>query len=243
MRIAKKIAESGAASRREAERLIAEGRVFVNGEVVTTPVFFVDDSHEIAIDGKPIGKKSEKLVIWKMNKPKGYLTTKRDPKGRKTVFDLFPETNDRLLYIGRLDYNSEGLLLFTNDGNFSRKLELPATGLSRSYKVRFHGNLTKEKIEKLKNGVTVDGIHYGSIDVKIIKQDKSNNWAILTLKEGKNREIRKVLESLGCIVNRLIRTNYGTVSLGNLPSGKVEKLSEKEVRELVRAAVSDLTLF
>lgn len=234
MRIAKKIAESGAASRREAEKLIAEGRVSVNGEVVTTPVFFVDDSHEIAIDGKPIGKKSEKLVVWKMNKPKGYLTTKRDPKGRKTVFDLFPETNHRLLYIGRLDYNSEGLLLFTNDGNFSRKLELPATGLSRSYKVRFHGNLTKEKIEKLKNGVTVDGIHYGSIDVKIIKQDKSNNWAVLTLKEGKNREIRKVLESLGCIVNRLIRVSYGTVSLGDLLLGKVEQLSKNELRKLIR---------
>ena len=238
MRIAKKIAESGAASRREAERLIEEGRVSVNGEVVTTPVFFVDDSHEIAIDGKPIGKKSEKLIVWKMNKPKGYLTTKRDPKGRKTVFDLFPKMEDRLLYIGRLDYNSEGLLLFTNDGNFSRKLELPSTGLSRSYKVRFHGNLTKEKIEKLKNGITVDGIHYSPIDVKIIKQDKSNNWAILTLKEGKNREIRKVLESFGCVVNRLIRISYGTVYLSNLSSGKVEKLSEKEILKLVKAANS-----
>ena len=235
MRIAKKIAESGAASRREAERLIAEGRVSVNGEIVMTPVFFVDDSHEITIDGKPIGKKSEKLIVWKMNKPKGYLSTKRDPKGRKTVFDLFPKTNDRLLYIGRLDYNSEGLLLFTNDGNFSRKLELPSTGLTRSYKVRFHGNLTEEKIEKLKNGMTVDGINYGPIDVKIIKQDKSNNWAVLTLKEGKNREIRKVLESLGCTVNRLIRVSYGTVSLGNLQSGKVEKLSENEIRKLVKA--------
>lgn len=236
MRIAKKIAESGAASRREAERLIAEGRVCVNGDIVTTPVFFVDDSHEITIDGKPISKKSEKLIVWKMNKPKGYLTTKYDPKGRKTVFDLFPNTDERLLYIGRLDYNSEGLLLFTNDGNFSRKLELPATGLSRSYKVRFHGNLTKEKIEKLKNGVTVDGINYGPIDAKIIKQDRSNNWAILTLREGKNREIRKVLESLDCTVNRLIRISYGTVSLSNLPSGKVEKLSEKEIRKLAQAA-------
>lgn len=236
MRIAKKIAESGAASRREAERLIAEGRVSVNGEVITSPVFFVEDSHEIAIDGKPIGKKSEKLVVWKMNKPKGYLTTKRDPKGRKTVFDLFPKTSDRLLYIGRLDYNSEGLLLFTNDGNFSRRLELPSTGLSRSYKVRFHGNLTKEKIEKLQNGVTVDGINYEPIKVEIVKQDKSNNWAILTLKEGKNREIRKVLESMDCVVNRLIRISYGTVSLGNLPSGKVEKLSEKDVRKLAKTA-------
>lgn len=236
MRIAKKIAESGAASRREAERLIEEGRVSVNGEVVTTPVFFVDDSHKITIDGKPIGKKPKKLVVWKMNKPKGYLTTKRDPKGRKTVFDLFPKINDRLLYIGRLDYNSEGLLLFTNDGNFSRKLELPSTGLSRSYKVRFHGNLTKEKIDKLKKGLTVDKIHYGPIDAKIIKQDKSNNWAIFTLKEGKNREIRKVLESLNCIVNRLIRISYGTVSLSNLPSGKVEKLSENEVQKLAHTA-------
>lgn len=241
MRIAKKIAESGVASRREAERLIEEGRVSVDGEVVTTPVFFVDDSQEIAIDGKPIGNKSEKLVVWKMNKPKGYLTTKHDPKGRKTVFDLFPKVEDRLLYIGRLDYNSEGLLLFTNDGNFSRKLELPSTGLSRSYKVRFHGNLTKEKIEKLKKGVTVDKTHYGPIDVKIIKQDKSNNWAILTLKEGKNREIRKVLESLDCTVNRLIRVSYGTVSLGNLPSGKVEQLSENEIQKLAEEAGAPLS--
>lgn len=232
MRIAKKIAESGIASRREAERLIEEGRVSVNGEVITTPVFFVDDSHEIKVDGKILGGKSEKLVVWKMNKPRGYLTTKSDPKGRKTVFDLFPKVDDRQLYIGRLDYNSEGLLLFTNDGNFSRKLELPSTGLKRSYKVRFHGNLSEEKIRKLKNGVTVDGINYGTIDVKIEKQDKSNNWAILTLREGKNREIRKVLEALGCTVNRLIRISYGTVSLGNLPSGKVEKLSDAELKKL-----------
>ncbi len=236
MRIAKKIAESGAASRREAENLISEGRVRVNGEVVTTPVFFVDDSWEITIDGKPIGKKSEKLVVWKMNKPKGYLTTKHDTKGRKIVFDLFPKTNERLLYIGRLDYNSEGLLLFTNNGNFSRKLELPATGLPRSYKVRFHGNLTKEKIEKLKAGITVAGIRYNPIDVKIINQDKSNNWVILTLKEGKNREIRKVLDALGCIVNRLIRISYGTVSLGDLQLGKIEKLSENETQKLAKAA-------
>ncbi len=236
MRIAKKIAKSGAASRREAERLIAEGRVFVDGEVVTTPVFFVSDSHEITIDGKPIRTKAKKLIVWKMNKPKGYLTTKRDPKGRKTVFDLFPKINDRLLYIGRLDYNSEGLLLFTNDGNFSRKLELPSTGLSRSYKVRFHGNLTSEKITKLKKGITIDGINYGPIDVKIEKQDKTNNWAILTLKEGKNREIRKILEFLDCIVSRLIRISYGTVSLGNLSSGKIEKLSVNETEKLIRAS-------
>lgn len=236
MRIAKKIAEIGVASRREAERLILEGRVSVDGTIVTTPVFFVEDFQQIFIDGKPIGKKSEQLVVWKMNKPKGYITTKRDPKGRKTVFDLFPSVNDRLLYIGRLDYNSEGLLLFTNNGEFSRKLELPSTGLTRSYKVRFFGNLTKEKVQKLKTGITVNGINYGSIVVSDFKQDKSNNWAVLTLKEGKNREIRKVLEAVGCTVNRLIRVSYGTVSLGNLPLGKVEQLSKSEVKKLAEAA-------
>lgn len=236
MRIAKKIAEIGVASRREAERLILEGRVSVDGTIVTTPVFFVEDFQQIFIDGKPIGKKSEQLVVWKMNKPKGYITTKRDPKGRKTVFDLFPSVNDRLLYIGRLDYNSEGLLLFTNNGEFSRKLELPSTGLTRSYKVRFFGNLTKEKVQKLKTGITVNGINYGSIVVSDFKQDKSNNWAVLTLKEGKNREIRKVLEAVGCTVNRLIRVSYGTVSLGNLPLGKVEQLSKSEVKKLAEVA-------
>ncbi len=236
MRIAKKIAEIGVASRREAERLIAEGRVSVDGEVVTTPVFFVDDSQQIFINGKPIRNKSERLVVWKMNKPKGYLTTKKDPKGRKTVFDLFPKVEDRLIYIGRLDYNSEGLLLFTNNGDFSRKLELPSTGLTRSYKVRFFGNLTKEKVRQLRSGITVDGINYGPIEVSDLKQEKSNSWVVLTLKEGKNREIRKVLEAVGCAVNRLIRVSYGTVSLGKLALGKVEQLSENEVKKLAKKA-------
>lgn len=236
IRLAKRIAESGIASRREAERLIDEGRIVVDGQIVTTPVFFVDDTNRIIVDGKPIDKKSTKIIVWKMNKPRGYLTTKRDMQGRKTVFDLFPNISQRLLYIGRLDYNSEGLLLFTNNGDFSRKLELPSTGLSRSYKVRFFGALTDEKIKKLQNGITIDGINYGKIKVEILKQDKSNNWALLTLKEGKNREIRKVMKYLNCEVSRLIRVSYGPISLGNLPPGKIEELSPDELEELKEAA-------
>ena len=238
MRLAKRIAESGVASRREAERLIEQGRVSVDDKLVTTPVFFVDESNEIFVDGKSINLKSEKLMVWKMHKPKGYLTTKRDPQGRKTVFDLFPadSISQRLLYIGRLDYNSEGLLLFTNDGDFSRKLELPSTGLTRSYKVRFFGRLTEEKIEKLQNGIHIDGINYGKIEVEILKQNKSNNWALLTLKEGKNREIRRVLQHLDCEVNRLIRISYGSILLGDLPIGKIQELSPEELKKLQNVA-------
>ena len=238
IRLAKKIAESGVASRREAEQLIKSNRVSVDGRVVSTPVFFVSDENKICIDGKPISVATDELVVWKMNKPRGYLTTRTDPKGRKTVFELFDErmADQRLIYIGRLDYNSEGLLLFTNDGNFSRKLELPATALPRTYKVRFHGQLTPEKVARMEKGIKIDGINYGPVTVKLFDQNKGNNWAFFTLREGKNREIRKILEYFGCTVNRLIRVSYGTVNLGDLPQGKIVKLSSEEVKKLVETA-------
>ena len=237
IRLAKKIAEIGAASRREAERLIKSGRISVNGQVILTPVFFVDDKSAIFIDGKPISSISEELAVWKMNKPRGYLTTRTDPKDRKTVFDLFEKDIDkRLIYVGRLDYNSEGLLLFTNNGNFSRKLELPSTALPRTYKVRFHGQLTPEKAAIIAKGIKIKGINYAPISIRLLDQNKSNNWAFFTLNEGKNREIRNILEYLGCPVSRLIRISYGTVNLGELPSGKIAKLSREEVKKLADIA-------
>lgn len=238
IRLAKKIAESGIASRREAEQLIKSNRVSVDEQIVSTPVFFVNDENTICIDGKPISVASDELVVWKMNKPRGYLTTRTDPKGRKTVFELFDKSmiDQRLIYIGRLDYNSEGLLLFTNDGNFSRKLELPATSLPRTYKVRFHGQLTPQEVARIEKGIKIDGINYGSVTVKLLDQNKGNNWAFFTLREGKNREIRKILEYFGCTVNRLIRISYGSVNLGDLPVGKIIKLSPTEVKKLAEMA-------
>lgn len=232
-RIAKRIAESGAASRREAEKLIEQGRVTVDGQLVLSPVFFVEDSQVVSIDGKAIGRE-ENLLIWKMNKPRGYLTTKRDPQSRKTVFELLPKIPHRMIYIGRLDFNSEGLLLFTNSGKFARYLELPSTGVRRKYKVRFHGSLTEENIRALRKGVTIDGFRYGPIDVKLERAVGSNSWAIFTLNEGKNREIRKVLEYFHCEVTRLIRISYGSISLGELKLGEVQELSPGELKSFVK---------
>ena len=238
IRIAKKIAESGIASRREAERMIEQGRVAINGEVIDSPLFFVDDSHFIEVDGKPLPKPSKQTCVWKMNKPCGYITTRFDPQGRKTVFDLFPKNiSDRILYVGRLDINSEGLLLFTNDGNLSRKLELPSTGLERTYKVRFFGKLSEDSIQKIKRGVVIDGIRYSGADIKVQpSKSGSNNWATMTIKEGKNREVRKILEHFGCSVNKLIRLSYGSIKLGDLPLGKIQQVSESELRQLLSAA-------
>ncbi|MDR2157758.1 MAG: rRNA pseudouridine synthase [Holosporaceae bacterium] len=236
VRIAKKIAESGIASRREAEKLIETGRVAVDGEVVKTPVFFVTDQSKITIDGKEIGKKSKEIIIWKFHKPKGVITAKSDETNRRTVFDFFPNIAEhRLLYVGRLDYNSEGLLLFANNGDLARKLELPSTGLKRTYRGRIFGNLTEEKIRQLKNGVTVDGIKYGSVDV-VVNADggRANSWITATLSEGKNREIRKIMEYVGCIVNRLIRISYGPFTLGDLKPGDVVRASRKEIDNLLK---------
>ncbi len=235
IRLAKKIAQSGIASRREAERLIEKGKVSVDGQIVTTPVFFVDDNSCITVNGKILEQTSSSLCVWKMYKPQGYVTTRFDPQGRKTVFDLFPETFDRVIYIGRLDINSEGLLLFTNDGQFSRKLELPSTGVPRTYKVRFRGALKREHIQEAKNKLVINKIIYKNIEIKLQKNDlsKTNKWALVTLKEGKNREIRKIFEYFGCEVNRLIRVSYGPIKLGDLKKGTVERFSSNELKQLL----------
>jgi len=236
IRLAKKIAESGVSSRREAERLIEEGRVKVDGEVISSPVFFVDNSNLIEVNGKRLPKQSSDISVWKMNKPQGYITTRFDPKGRKTVFDLFPNSiSGRLLYVGRLDINSEGLLLFTNNGNLSRKLELPSSELCRTYKVRFFGKLSSEQIDQMKKGLVIQGVRYGGINIEVQSAKFSaNTWAIVTLKEGKNREIRRVLEHFDCSVNRLIRLSYGPIKLNDTKLGKVEKLSDDELQKLLK---------
>ncbi|MCR5225461.1 MAG: rRNA pseudouridine synthase [Alphaproteobacteria bacterium] len=236
-RLAKKIAESGVASRREAERLIEAGHVKVDGVIVKTPVCFVTGENVITIDDKPISKTPDKIIVWKFHKPSGVLTTKRDTKNRKTVFDCIPKINQRLIYIGRLDYNTEGLLLFTNSGDLARKMELPSSGLKRTYRARILGTLTDEQVQKLKKGITVDGVKYGPIEVKFEtprNKQSANSWIQVTLSEGKNREIRKVMEYMSCKVNRLIRTSYGGITLGDLPRGAFVQLSDREMQEMLR---------
>ncbi|MDR2107544.1 MAG: rRNA pseudouridine synthase [Holosporaceae bacterium] len=232
IRLAKKIAESGIASRREAERIIESGRVIVDGQVVKTLVFFVSDESEILIDGKRIPRKSEEAIIWKFYKPRGVITSRRDPGDRKTVFDFFPNVGERLLCIGRLDYNSEGLLLFTNNGSLARKFELPDAGLKRIYRVRIFGALTEEKIRILEKGITVEKVKYKPADIRIIRFGKANSWITAVLSEGKNREIRKMAEYVGCTVNRLIRTDYGPFGLGGMTPGQIVRALPSEIAEL-----------
>ena len=241
MRLAKKIAESGIASRREAERLIESGRVTVDGAIITTPVFFVTDENIICVDEKQISEKSDKVIIWKFYKPRGVITSKRDTQNRETVFDCLKGIigKDRLLYIGRLDYNSEGLLLFTNNGDVARKMELPSTALKRVYKARIFGNLSEDAIQKMERGVTIKGIKYGSVNVKIDKRNSfeksTNTWITVTLSEGKNREIRKIMEHFGCIVNKLIRLSYGPFELGSLKSGEVLQADKSDVERFIKS--------
>lgn len=237
IRLAKRIAESGAASRREAEHFIEEGRVKVDGEVIKTPVFFVSENNVVSIDEKIISKKSEEIKIWKFYKPNGVITSRKDSKGRSTVFDYFKRFDqDRLLYVGRLDCNSEGLLLFTNNGDLTRKMELPKNALQRTYRVRIFGKLSENAKEKLKRGVIIDGIKYGS--VKIIEENEmtiaKNRWLKVTLFEGRNREIRKLMQYFGCSVNRLIRISYGPFKLdGIMQPGQIKRVDQMEVKEFL----------
>lgn len=233
IKLAKKIAQNGAASRREAERLIETGHVWVDGVQILTPLFFAKEDSVITIDGKELAPKP-KVRIWKFYKPRGVITSRVDPKGRQTVFDVIrerhPEIKDRLLYIGRLDYNSEGLLLFTNTGVVSREMELPSSRISRTYRVRILGRLNREQIEEIRAGITVDGIHYDRIDVKRVEPatEAANTWLTFSLYEGKNREIRKILSHFGCLVNRLIRVEFGGIQLGDMRPGDLELVFQEE---------------
>lgn len=222
MRIAKLIAASGLCSRREAERLIAEGRVTLDGIKLSTPAVVVKEGQEVRVDGKPlIAPQTSRL--WKFHKPRGVITSRRDENGRQTIYDLLPPELRNLHYIGRLDYNSEGLLLLTNDPALKRQWELPATGLRRRYRVRLLGLPTEEILRSIRKGVTIDGMRYQGMEVEIEPGSGRNKWLNVTLQEGKNREIRRIFEHFGYQVSRLIRTHYGTQTLGTLAAGKIEE--------------------
>lgn len=225
-RIAKVLARAGVCSRRDAERWITEGRVEVDGHVLTTPAVTVTAASDIRIDGEPLPA-PERPRLWRYHKPAGLVTTHRDEKGRPTVFGALPKELPRLISIGRLDLNSEGLLLLTNDGALARRLELPSTGWIRRYKVRVHGEVEPERLAPLANGVTIDGVSYGPIRASHERQQGSNAWIAMALREGKNREVRRVLEYLGLQVTRLIRLSYGPFQLGNLRRGAVDEVPKK----------------
>ena len=229
-RIAKLLSRAGVCSRRDAERLIAEGRVSVDGSVLTTPAVTVTAENDIRVDGKPLPP-PERPRLWRYHKPAGLVTTHRDDKGRPTVFGALPKDLPRLISIGRLDLNSEGLLLLTNDGALSRRLELPSTGWLRRYKVRVHGEVEPERLAALEKGVVIGGVSYGSIRASLERLQGSNAWITMALREGKNREVRRVLEHLGLQVTRLIRLAYGPFQLGNLARGEVSEVSKKVLAE------------
>ena len=233
-RIAKRIARSGVCSRRDAERMIAEGLVKLNGKVLDSPAVTVTDEDEIYVNGKPLPEK-EKPRLWRLFKKRGLVTSHRDEQGRDTVFEHLPSYVPRVISVGRLDLNSEGLLLLTNDGELARYLELPATGWARRYRVRVHGQIDEAKLKQLEDGVTVDGINYGSIHAEVDVQKGTNAWMTVTLREGKNREIRRVMEHLGWPVTRLMRVSYGPFQLGNLAPGDCEEITGKVMKEQLAA--------
>ena len=230
-RIAKTIARSGLCSRREAERWIINGQVKLNSKILTECGVNVTSRDLIEVNGKPLPNKAI-TKLWMYHKQRGYLVTNYDPEGRPTIFDQLKNKADtRFISVGRLDMDSEGLLLLTNDGDLARKLELPSTGWLRKYRVRVHGYVIKKDLELLKNGVTVDGIRYGKIDAKLDKQQGSNAWLTLGIREGKNREVRRVMKHLGYNVNRLIRVSFGPFQIKNLTSGDIEEVKYKVLND------------
>jgi 23S rRNA pseudouridine2605 synthase len=221
LRIAKALARAGLCSRRDAERWIEAGRVSVNGEVLKSPARDVSTADRILVDGKELPA-AEPPRLWRYHKPRGRVTTHRDPQARPTVFEALPEHMPRVISVGRLDFNTEGLLLLTNDGALARHLELPATGWLRRYRVRAHGSVTQDALGRLKDGVEIAGVRYGPIEATLDKVQGANVWLTIALREGKNREVRKILDSLGLTVNRLIRVSFGPFQLLDLEPGQVE---------------------
>jgi 23S rRNA pseudouridine2605 synthase len=233
-RIAKRLARAGLCSRRDAEKWIADGRVKVDGKLLTTPAFLVTEASHIVVDGQPL-KEPERTRLWRYHKPAGLVTSHRDEKGRATVFERLPSDMPRVISVGRLDLTSEGLLLLTNDGELARRLELPATGWVRRYRVRVHGVPDPAQLAALEKGITVDGVAYGPIKAMLDRQQGANAWLTVGLKEGKNREIRRVMEHLGWSVSRLIRIAYGPFQLGLLDVGAVEEVPPKTLKEQLGA--------
>lgn len=229
-RLAKFMARSGVCSRRQAEEYIKQKRVSVNGEIIDSPAFNVEGSEKILFDGEKLPA-IETTRLWLYYKPVGLVTTHKDNQNRPTVFDSLPPFMPRVISVGRLDLNSEGLLLLTNNGELSRKLELPENGWSRRYKVKVHGFVDAKKLASLEKGATVDGINYGPVKAEIETQKGTNAWLIITLSEGKNREIRKLMKSIGLDVARLIRLSYGPFQLGALKKGEVREVPAKVLQE------------
>ena len=229
-RIAKRLARAGLCSRRDAERWIADGRVSVDGKVLDSPALAVTDASDIRVDGKPIPE-PEPPRLWRYHKPAGLVTTHKDERGRPTVFERLPPNLPRLISVGRLDLNSEGLLLLTNDGELARELELPARGWLRRYRVRVHGAVDAARLAALEKGLTIDGVAYGPIRAELDRTQGTNAWLTLSLREGKNREVRRVMEHLGLSVTRLIRIAYGPFQLGELERGQVDEVPRRVLRE------------
>lgn len=232
VRVAKVIARSGLCSRRDAEKLIEENKVKVNGELITSPALNVMDNDIITVAGKPLNTPDE-IRVWRYHKPVGVITSHKDTMGRTTVFETLPSFMPRVISVGRLDFNSEGLLLLTNDGEIARFMESPQTAWKRKYRVRVHGEVTPEIIGRLAKGVSINGVKYGKAEVVLEKKQGSNNWLLVTISEGKNREIRKMMEFFGLAVTRLIRVSYGPFQLGNLQKGEVMEVKAKTLSELL----------
>jgi len=237
-RIAKRLARAGLCSRRDAERWIAEGHVVVNGAVLTTPAVTVGPRDTIVVDGNPLPD-LEPTRLWRYHKPDGLVTTARDEKGRQTVFQALPAEMPRVVSVGRLDLTTEGLLLLTNDGELARFLELPSTGWARRYRVRVNGIVDPSRLAGLARGVAIDGIQYGPIEAVLDRQANSNAWLTVTLREGKNREVRNVMESIGLGVNRLIRVAYGPFQLGKLECGQIEEVPRRVLHDQLAKFFAD----
>ncbi|MBM1556347.1 rRNA pseudouridine synthase [Sulfitobacter mediterraneus] len=237
-RIAKVLARAGVASRREAERMIEAGRVRVNGEQILSPALNVTESDAIMVDGNLVSE-PEPPRMWMYHKPTGLVTSDRDEKGRETIYDKMPEDMPRVMSVGRLDINSEGLLLLTNDGGIKRKLELPSTGWLRRYRVRVNGRPSDAALEPLRKGITIEGERFQPMTVTLDRQQGANAWLTVGLREGKNREIRRAMEAVNLSVNRLIRISYGPFQLGELKSGEVEEVRRKIVRDQLGLEIED----
>jgi 23S rRNA pseudouridine2605 synthase len=235
-RIAKLLARAGVASRREIERMIADGRVAIEGKVLDTPAIKLLNLRGVTVDGKPVGR-AEEARLYAFHKPSGLITAERDPAGRPTIYDALrnalPKGTPRLMPVGRLDFTTEGLLLLTNDGELKRAMELPSSGIPRTYRARAFGDITQAQLDDLSHGVEIDGMRYGSIEADLERGSGRNRWIVLTLTEGKNREVRNVLEHLGLEVSRLLRTGYGPFDLADLPRGQAVQIRHADVERFM----------
>ena len=239
-RIAKVMARAGLCSRREAEAWIAAGRVAVNGKAIASPALDVSPHDRIAVDGQPLPQR-ERTRLFLFHKPRGLLTSHADAKGRATIFAALPRDLPRLISVGRLDLNTEGLLLLTNDGGLARTLELPATGWLRRYRVRAHGRVRQDELDRLRDGIAIEGVRYGAIEARLEREQGANAWLSFAMREGKNREVKNVLGHLGLSVNRLIRVSFGPFQLGDLPEGAVEEVKTRVLRDQLGERIAALS--